>query len=131
MAGNAVVESVFSWPGIGNYAITSLMTKDPGPIQSFVLFVAVLYVIVNFVIDIVYGAIDPRIRLNDGRRRPVPVTVPETTVYRAAPGLAASGRNWPSAIALAVIVAMILAALGPWIAPYDADETDPAVALQR
>ena len=42
MAGNAVVESVFAWPGIGNYAITSLMTKDFGPIQSFVLFVAVL-----------------------------------------------------------------------------------------
>jgi len=63
MAGNAVVESVFAWPGIGNYAITSLMTKDSGPIQSFVLFVALLYVIVNFVIDILYGLIDPRIRL--------------------------------------------------------------------
>jgi peptide/nickel transport system permease protein len=63
MAGNAVVESVFAWPGIGNYAITSLMTKDSGPIQSFVLFVAVLYVAVNFLIDIVYGLIDPRIRL--------------------------------------------------------------------
>jgi peptide/nickel transport system permease protein len=64
MAGNAVVESVFAWPGIGNYAITSLMTKDSGPIQSFVLFVAVLYVAVNFVIDMVYGLIDPRIRLD-------------------------------------------------------------------
>jgi peptide/nickel transport system permease protein len=63
MAGNAVVESVFAWPGIGNYAIASLMTKDSGPIQSFVLFVALLYVIVNFVIDILYGLIDPRIRL--------------------------------------------------------------------
>jgi peptide/nickel transport system permease protein len=64
MAGNAVVESVFAWPGIGNYAITSLMTKDSGPIQSFVLFVAVVYVVVNFAIDIVYGLIDPRIRLD-------------------------------------------------------------------
>ena len=63
MAGNAVVESVFAWPGIGNYAITALMTKDSGPIQSFVLFVALLYVIVNFVVDLLYGLIDPRIRL--------------------------------------------------------------------
>jgi peptide/nickel transport system permease protein len=63
MAGNAVVESVFAWPGIGNYAIAALMTKDSGPIQSFVLFVALLYVIVNFVIDLLYGLIDPRIRL--------------------------------------------------------------------
>lgn len=63
MAGNAVVESVFAWPGIGNYAVTALMTKDSGPIQSFVLFVAVMYVAVNLVVDLVYGMVDPRIRL--------------------------------------------------------------------
>lgn len=63
MAGNAVVESVFAWPGIGNYAVTALMTKDPGPIQSFVLFVAIMYVLVNFVVDLLYGLVDPRIRL--------------------------------------------------------------------
>jgi peptide/nickel transport system permease protein len=63
MAGNAVVEMVFAWPGIGNYAVTSLMTKDPGPIQSFVLFVAVMYVMVNLIVDLVYGLVDPRIRL--------------------------------------------------------------------
>jgi peptide/nickel transport system permease protein len=63
MAGNAVVESVFAWPGIGNYAVTALMTKDSGPIQSFVLFVAVMYVVVNLLVDLVYGIVDPRIRL--------------------------------------------------------------------
>jgi peptide/nickel transport system permease protein len=63
MAGNAVVESVFAWPGIGNYAVTALMTKDSGPIQSFVLFVAVMYVIVNLIVDVLYGLVDPRIRL--------------------------------------------------------------------
>ncbi|MBX3453632.1 ABC transporter permease [Ferrovibrio sp.] len=63
MAGNAVIESVFAWPGIGNYAVTALMTKDSGPIQSFVLFVAVMYVVVNLLVDIVYGLVDPRIRL--------------------------------------------------------------------
>ena len=63
MAGNAVVESVFAWPGIGNYAVTALMTKDSGPIQSFVLFVALMYVAVNLLVDLVYGLVDPRIRL--------------------------------------------------------------------
>lgn len=63
MAGNVVVEIVFAWPGIGNYAVTSLMSKDPGPIQSFVLFVAVVYTLVNLVVDIAYGLVDPRIRL--------------------------------------------------------------------
>jgi peptide/nickel transport system permease protein len=63
MAGNAVVETVFAWPGIGNYAVTALVTKDSGPIQSFVLFVAVLYVLVNLVVDLAYALVDPRIRL--------------------------------------------------------------------
>ena len=64
MAGNVVVEIVFAWPGIGNYAVTSLMSKDAGPIQSFVLFVAVVYVLVNLAVDLVYGLVDPRIRLS-------------------------------------------------------------------
>ena len=63
MSGNAVVEMVFAWPGIGHYAVTALMTKDSAPIQSFVLFVAVLYVGVNLIVDLLYGIVDPRIRL--------------------------------------------------------------------
>jgi peptide/nickel transport system permease protein len=63
MAGNVVVEIVFAWPGIGNYAVTSLLSKDAGPIQSFVLFVAAVYVLVNFAVDLAYGVVDPRIRL--------------------------------------------------------------------
>jgi peptide/nickel transport system permease protein len=66
MAGNVVVEIVFAWPGIGNYAVTSLMSKDPGPIQSFVLFVAVVYTIVNLIVDLAYGLVDPRIRVGHG-----------------------------------------------------------------
>jgi peptide/nickel transport system permease protein len=63
MAGNVVVESVFAWPGIGNYAVSAMMSKDSGPIQSFVLFVGVVYVFVNLAVDLVYGIVDPRIRL--------------------------------------------------------------------
>lgn len=63
MAGNVVVEIVFAWPGIGNYAVTSLLTKDAAPIQGFVLFVAAVYVLVNLAVDLLYGLVDPRIRL--------------------------------------------------------------------
>ena len=63
MAGNVVIEMVFAWPGIGNYAVTSLLTKDAAPIQGFVLFVAIVYVFINFTVDLVYGLVDPRIRL--------------------------------------------------------------------
>ena len=41
-----------------------MMSKDAGPIQSFVLFVGVVYVFVNLAVDLVYGFVDPRIRLH-------------------------------------------------------------------
>jgi peptide/nickel transport system permease protein len=63
MAGNAVVESVFGWPGIGNFAVKALTLKDSGPIQSFVLVVAVMCILANFLVDLVYGLADPRIRV--------------------------------------------------------------------
>jgi peptide/nickel transport system permease protein len=62
MAGNAVVESVFGWPGIGNYAVKALTLKDSGPIQTFVLFVALACILVNLLVDLVYSFADPRIR---------------------------------------------------------------------
>jgi peptide/nickel transport system permease protein len=62
MAGNAVIESVFGWPGIGNYAVKALILKDSAPIQSFVLFVALVCILVNLLVDLLYGLADPRVR---------------------------------------------------------------------
>lgn len=63
MAGNVIVERVFSWPGIGQYAWNALITNDFNAVQGFVLLVAVVYVMLNLCIDLAYGFIDPRIRL--------------------------------------------------------------------
>lgn len=63
MAGNVIVERVFSWPGIGQYAWTALITNDFNAVQGFVLLIAVVYVVLNLSIDLAYGYIDPRIRL--------------------------------------------------------------------
>jgi peptide/nickel transport system permease protein len=63
MAGNVIVERVFSWPGIGQYAWTALITNDFNAVQGFVLLIAVVYVVLNLTIDLAYGYIDPRIRL--------------------------------------------------------------------
>lgn len=63
MAGNVIVERVFSWPGIGQYAWTALITNDFNAVQGFVLLIAVVYVLLNLIIDLAYGFIDPRIRL--------------------------------------------------------------------
>jgi ABC-type dipeptide/oligopeptide/nickel transport system permease component len=63
LGANVVVERVFSWPGIGSYALEALIASDYAPVQGFVLTLAVLYVMLNLCIDIAYGLIDPRVRV--------------------------------------------------------------------
>jgi len=63
IAGNVVVEKVFSWAGIGQYAWNALTINDFNAVQGFVILIAVIYVGINLVIDLAYGFIDPRIRL--------------------------------------------------------------------
>ncbi len=63
LGANVLVEKVFAWPGIGSYAVEALIASDFAPVQGFVLTMAALYVLLNLVIDIVYGVIDPRMRV--------------------------------------------------------------------
>ena len=64
LGANVLVETVFAWPGIGLYAVNALLTSDYAPVQGFVLTMAVLYVALNLAIDIAYGLVDPRGRLD-------------------------------------------------------------------
>ena len=63
MTGTVLVESIFSWPGIGQYAFHSATTLDLPAIMGVSLFVAIVYIVVNFTVDILYGVVDPRIRV--------------------------------------------------------------------
>jgi len=63
LGANVLVEKVFAWPGIGSYAVEALLASDFAPVQGFVLTMAVMYVALNLMIDIVYGLIDPRVRV--------------------------------------------------------------------
>ena len=63
LGANVLVEKVFAWPGIGSYAVEALISSDFAPVQGFVLTMAILYVALNLSIDILYGVIDPRVRL--------------------------------------------------------------------
>ncbi|WP_417307826.1 ABC transporter permease [Devosia sp.] len=63
LGGAVLVESVFSWPGIGEYAYRSALALDLRAIMGVSLVIAVVYILVNLVIDILYAVIDPRIRL--------------------------------------------------------------------
>jgi len=61
LGANVLVEKVFAWPGIGSFAIESLVASDYAPVQGFVLTMAILYVALNLIIDLLYLAIDPRV----------------------------------------------------------------------
>ncbi len=63
LGANVLVEKVFAWPGIGSYAVEALLASDFAPVQGFVLTMAVMYVAINLMIDVLYGVIDPRVRL--------------------------------------------------------------------
>ena len=63
LGANVLVEKVFAWPGIGSFAIEALIASDFAPLQGFVLTMAIMYVALNLLIDILYGLIDPRVRL--------------------------------------------------------------------
>ena len=63
LGANVLVEKVFAWPGIGSYAVEALIASDFAPVQGFVLTMAILYVALNMAIDVLYGIIDPRVRL--------------------------------------------------------------------
>jgi peptide/nickel transport system permease protein len=63
LGANVLVEKVFAWPGIGSFAIEALIASDFAPLQGFVLTMAVLYVALNLTIDMLYGVIDPRVRI--------------------------------------------------------------------
>jgi ABC-type dipeptide/oligopeptide/nickel transport system permease component len=63
LGANVLVEKVFAWPGIGSFAVEALISSDFAPVQGFVLTMAVMYVALNLLIDVFYGIIDPRVRM--------------------------------------------------------------------
>jgi peptide/nickel transport system permease protein len=65
LGGNVLVEKVYSWPGIGTFAIDALISSDYAAIQGFVLIMAVLFVTLNLLIDILYTLFDPRMGRNE------------------------------------------------------------------
>jgi ABC-type dipeptide/oligopeptide/nickel transport system permease component len=63
LGANVLVEKVFAWPGIGSYALEALIASDYAPVQGFVLTMASMYVLLNLGIDLLYGLIDARMRI--------------------------------------------------------------------
>ncbi len=67
LSGSVLTETIFGWPGLGRMIVQSILRRDFPVIQGAVLFMAVIFVLVNLIVDISYGAIDPRIRQLGGK----------------------------------------------------------------
>ncbi len=63
LSGAVLTESIFNWPGIGRLALNAIMQRDFPVIQGTVLVTALVFVTSNFIVDILYGYLDPRIRI--------------------------------------------------------------------
>jgi peptide/nickel transport system permease protein len=64
LSGTVLIEQIYSWPGIGQYAYLAALNLDLPAIMGVGLFVALVYILVNLLIDVLYGIIDPRIRVS-------------------------------------------------------------------
>jgi peptide/nickel transport system permease protein len=64
LTGAIITEQIFSWPGLGRLLITSINTRDYPQVQASILVIALTYILVNFISDLLYAAVDPRIKLS-------------------------------------------------------------------
>src|SRR6266498_5323746 len=63
LTGAIITEQIFSWPGLGRLLIQSINTRDYPQVQASILVIALTYILVNFASDLLYGVVDPRIKL--------------------------------------------------------------------
>lgn len=66
LGGTAIIETIFMWDGVGKLAVDSIKMRDYPMIEAYVIWMAVIYVVVNLITDILYNYLDPRIRILEG-----------------------------------------------------------------
>jgi peptide/nickel transport system permease protein len=62
LGGSVIVEQVFTWPGVSTYLITGIGQRDYPIVQAVVLLISVAFVVINLLVDLLYGYLDPRIK---------------------------------------------------------------------
>lgn len=64
LSGAILTETVFSWPGVGRWLVDAIYARDYPIIQGVTLFIAIIFVVVNLIVDLLYGLVDPRIKFD-------------------------------------------------------------------
>jgi ABC-type dipeptide/oligopeptide/nickel transport system permease component len=60
LGGAVVIEMVFDWPGLGYYAVNSIVMSDYNAVLGVTIWISVMYILINMLVDIVHGLVDPR-----------------------------------------------------------------------
>lgn len=63
LTGAVIVETVFAWPGVGQYVVEAILNRDYPVVQGFVVYAGTIFVLINLVVDLLYVWLDPRVRL--------------------------------------------------------------------
>ena len=107
IAGAVVVETIFDWPGIGFYTVQAILTADYKVMLAVTLLIGVIYALVNILVDVVHGLIDPRLREQG---------------LSAMLVLAKFAKDKPAVLGAAIVLLIaIVAILAPLLAPYPGD----------
>jgi hypothetical protein len=127
-----ITETVFQWPGMGFLFIQAVQFADIPVMAAYLCLISLIFVVINLVVDLLYFAVDPRLRIE--RRDIEPVAAQRMTtpasIDAAPPGALArffAGDVWysfkhsPVAIvsAVLVLICVICAAFAPWLAPHN------------
>jgi peptide/nickel transport system permease protein len=67
LGGAVIVESVFAWPGVGRLVLQAVLNRDYLVVQGTLLLLVMTFIVINLIVDLLYGFLDPRIRLSSGR----------------------------------------------------------------
>ena len=63
LGGVVVVETIFAWPGVGRLALTAVEDRDYTAPQGAVLYLAIIFLVINLIVDMLYAVLDPRVRV--------------------------------------------------------------------
>lgn len=121
LGGTAIIESIFMWDGVGKLAVDAINMRDYPLIQAYVMWMAIIYVVVNLIADLLYHHLDPRIRLG-GEPQVNDVTVRIQTVKK--------DRLKYKLIAFSILALLLIAAafFSESLCPYDPYEQNLAIA---
>ena len=64
MGGTVIIEQIFVYPGLGQLAITAIFNRDYPVIQGVVLFTSIVFIVINLIVDIIYTALNPKVKLD-------------------------------------------------------------------